>query len=185
MQDVKTCSKCGDTKDASHYEEWFNKRKDRNQKYSWCNECRNGPKKKFPINGLLVCSKCNEEKSSDLFTFMKSRNRFLSWCRKCESTRLKKYKPPKTQKEYRSWKSAKPEERNVKVFISSHKVRCLKCGETDRACLDFHHLRDKKFSLSVVRRTKRSLQEIRDEIAKCVVLCANCHSKLHAGRFKV
>lgn len=65
---------------------------------------------------------------------------------------------------------------------------CLRCGETDMVCLDFHH-RDptqKIFGIARVNRGRgraRSTEEIRNEISKCVVLCANCHRRLHAGLF--
>ena len=48
--------------------------------------------------------------------------------------------------------------------------------------LDFHHLGDtKEFSVSQRLFTKKS--KIAAEINKCVVLCANCHRRFHAGRF--
>lgn len=57
---------------------------------------------------------------------------------------------------------------------------CLVCGERVAVCLDFHHLdpSKKEFTLS---KALRSNKKLADEIAKCVVLCANCHRKLHAG----
>jgi predicted HNH restriction endonuclease len=55
---------------------------------------------------------------------------------------------------------------------------CRDCGEVDPDVLDFHHLRDKLFSLSDVK--NRNMPQVRAEIAKCVVLCANCHRRVHA-----
>ena len=47
--------------------------------------------------------------------------------------------------------------------------------------VDFHHISDDKhFSLGYVTRSKARLAA---EINKCVVLCAICHRRLHAGRF--
>ena len=53
------------------------------------------------------------------------------------------------------------------------------CGETHYACLEFHHIdpREKKFRLEAIRRP--SLKALQAEIAKCRVLCANCHRKEH------
>jgi hypothetical protein len=47
------------------------------------------------------------------------------------------------------------------------------------AALEFHHLdpSQKEFAISV-RGVTRSLEELRREAAKCVVLCANCHAEV-------
>ncbi len=61
-------------------------------------------------------------------------------------------------------------------------LRCEKCGEDHPACLEFHHLNpsEKKINLSEAVAIKGwSKNKILDEIAKCVVLCSNCHRKLH------
>lgn len=63
-------------------------------------------------------------------------------------------------------------------------VGCLLCGEIDATCLDLHHREpaEKTNSLPrMIRMGKPTEAEVRDEIAKCVVLCANCHRKVHAG----
>jgi hypothetical protein len=60
---------------------------------------------------------------------------------------------------------------------------CIRCGEADPPCLDFHHLRDKDSVVAGLACAGWSVERVRREIAKCVVLCANCHRKFHAGRF--
>jgi len=59
---------------------------------------------------------------------------------------------------------------------------CLHCGESYPACLVFHH-RDpsvKDVDLGKVICDKGWAKErILEEIAKCDILCANCHLKLH------
>jgi hypothetical protein len=58
---------------------------------------------------------------------------------------------------------------------------CECCGERTPECLQFHH-RDRATKLievsKAVARAWRK-ERIRAEIAKCVVLCANCHLKHH------
>jgi hypothetical protein len=60
-------------------------------------------------------------------------------------------------------------------------LSCNRCGENDPVCLDFHH-RDptqKVFSIHQTARKAIGKARILAEIAKCDVLCANCHRKLH------
>jgi hypothetical protein len=54
-------------------------------------------------------------------------------------------------------------------------------GETDPVVLEFDHLRDKKFTISKGIRD-RNWQSVLDEIAKCEVVCANCHRRRTARR---
>lgn len=51
---------------------------------------------------------------------------------------------------------------------------CANCGYREHpAALDFNHFHDKKFNVS--QDPKRAWSAIVAEIAKCEVLCANCH----------
>lgn len=58
---------------------------------------------------------------------------------------------------------------------------CSRCGETHPATLDFHHRvpSDKKYNISAMAHRGISQEKILAEIAKCDVLCANCHRILH------
>lgn len=60
-------------------------------------------------------------------------------------------------------------------------LECARCGENHPATLQFHH-RDpqkKDFNLSESIRQGYSAERIKREVAKCTVLCANCHAKEH------
>ena len=61
---------------------------------------------------------------------------------------------------------------------------CVCCGESDISCLDFHHLdpTTKELKGDVAFYKNWAISHVEQEIAKCVVLCSNCHRKLHAGR---
>lgn len=60
-------------------------------------------------------------------------------------------------------------------------LACVLCGEKEPACLDFHHLRDKDREVAVMVKNGAGKQAILDEISKCIIVCANCHRKIHAG----
>ena len=58
--------------------------------------------------------------------------------------------------------------------------RPCKCGEGHPACLDFHHVSgDKDLEISNAVREGWAWERILSEIAKCILLCSNCHRKLH------
>ena len=62
---------------------------------------------------------------------------------------------------------------------------CRNCGQTfEDCCYDFHHLNpdEKDFNISHPQTNgAKSWLKIRDELKKCVLLCANCHRLVHAG----
>lgn len=65
--------------------------------------------------------------------------------------------------------------------------RCVACGfDRHPAALQFHHLDPgtKSFGLSE-RGLTRSIERLRREVAKCVLLCANCHALVEVGALTV
>ena len=64
-------------------------------------------------------------------------------------------------------------------FLRGHP--CVDCGESDPVVLEFDHLSEKKFSIAQGVRN-RNWQSVLDEMAKCDVVCANCHRRRTAHR---
>lgn len=61
-------------------------------------------------------------------------------------------------------------------------LKCSNCPENHPACLEFHHVcekGEKEFDIGNALRIGYSIKRIFEEIEKCIVLCANCHKKLH------
>ena len=52
---------------------------------------------------------------------------------------------------------------------------CVDCGINNHILLDFDHLKDKKYNISRMIHDGFSWAAIKKEIAKCEVVCANCH----------
>ena len=70
--------------------------------------------------------------------------------------------------------------RNVELVSSYKKEKgCSICNENRPWCLDLHHLKDKKKSISKMANKGWGWKTILKEIEKCQVLCRNCHANLH------
>jgi 5-methylcytosine-specific restriction endonuclease McrA len=52
---------------------------------------------------------------------------------------------------------------------------CVGCGETNLVVLEFDHLRDKRWNIASMIVGGFPWSTIESEIAKCQILCANCH----------
>jgi transposase-like protein len=83
----------------------------------------------------------------------------------------------------RSEAVARRRRRLKKILVAEAGGRCSVCGY-DRyiGALQFHHRDggDKQFGLSD-RGLTRSLEVVRAEAEKCILLCANCHSEVEGG----
>ena len=68
------------------------------------------------------------------------------------------------------------------VAYKYHSDGCTRCGVSNPACLDFHHDGEKANGIARMISERRSLEDIRQEIENCVLLCANCHRAEHHAR---
>lgn len=85
------------------------------------------------------------------------------------------------RQQYLKDKAAEIDKRN-REYVDSVKedAECKQCGEEHPATLDFHHTGEKTNEVSTLVSDEYSLDRIKDEMEKCVILCANCHRKKHA-----
>jgi 5-methylcytosine-specific restriction endonuclease McrA len=129
-----------------------------------------------------TCTKCGIEK--ELSKFRKDKTRidgYQSWCKLCAR---EQQKSGYTLKYGESSRLLASNRRLIfSAILEDYKKQhsCVVCGESTTVCLDFHHKvpSEKDFTISHMR--NMSLTHLRAEISKCVVLCSNCHRKVHAG----
>lgn len=78
--------------------------------------------------------------------------------------------------------------RKVKRLLISEAGGCCRICGYDRceAALHFHHLvpAEKSFHLSL-RGITRSIEKVREEASKCILLCATCHAEVEVGYVEV
>lgn len=115
-------------------------------------------------------------------------------CRECSKIRMqrKREKPDFKANEaakMRRWRKTNPEaykaqytaefEKRRQILLDARAGGCGTCGEKDPSCLDFHH-RDRTTKEGHIGEFRKfGMKRLLAEIAKCDVLCANCHRKHH------
>jgi len=126
------------------------------------------------------CSKCKQQKPSDQFAWKsKAKGTRDTYCRTCR----KEYGAQWYQANAASQiarvaaNSARYYEAAQALIVVEKDVSCADCGRRyPPYVMDFDHVRGKK-AMNVARMVnqRRSLKKIREEIAKCEVVCSNCH----------
>lgn len=134
------------------------------------------------IWAMKACTKCLVEKPLERFRInRRNKDGRQHWCRDCAAAfESKRYRDEDGT--YKARVTAKNREifkRNAEFIWNYLATHPCACGESDPIVLDFDHRdrSDKRHNISNLRREFRSLKVINDEIAKCDVLCANCHRR--------
>lgn len=132
---------------------------------------------------LKICKTCHEEKLLNNFNKDRSKqDKHSNYCKICTRKRVNKH-----YRENPLYYETLREDNNSQVyirnrdFINNYKLdkKCLLCEETYPRALDFHHIVEQSFKISDSKNLRKSIATIEQEIAKCILLCSNCHRKLH------
>lgn len=110
-----------------------------------------------------LCRICGETDSSKFYKTS------LAVCKKC--------KPIQVKINRQSFR---------KQLIDYKGGKCIVCGYSKIYALDFHYVdatkKDFQLVTKMYRKRKDYIEEdIKKELDKCVLLCANCHREYHAG----
>lgn len=116
---------------------------------------------------VKTCPCCKRERPFEDFYGRGKSYKATYWCRGCFNTY--KYERVKERK---------------KAFVRLLGDKCCKCGirhnGKNTAIFDFHHRDEKDKKGDWTKMRNRSLERQREEIAKCILVCANCHRLIHA-----
>lgn len=127
-----------------------------------------------------TCAKCSEAKEASDFYPSALRTGKRIWCKSCHRDyyREKVAANPRYFLEYQLRSRAKK-----RAAVTALKVAagCADCGEAHPACLEYHHRDPSEKVIEVVKLVDQNTKwnKLEAEIAKCIVLCANCHRKRH------
>ncbi|MDP1793765.1 MAG: hypothetical protein Q8K63_06465 [Acidimicrobiales bacterium] len=131
------------------------------------------------------CARCGEDKPASEFGVKNPKTGTLnSFCRPCVRANSKAhYEANKTSYIARA-KNARVgvRARNMVLVVEYLRAHpCVDCGNSDVRVLEFDHIRDKAFDVSA-KLSDYSWSTLLKEIAKCEVVCANCHRRRTARR---
>jgi len=115
-----------------------------------------------------VCPQCNLEKPKTEF-YMKSlrgKKRPGSWCKSCMNNKV-----ITRQRGYKN------------TYVQMKGGCCQACGfDKYDGAMEFHHVDPASKEETIARMARSpSSPEIIAELAKCVLVCSNCHKMIHAG----
>jgi hypothetical protein len=135
-------------------------------------------------SAMRKCARCGAVRPTDDFVWRKARGTWGSHCRECRAEygrmHYKKNRAIYIDRARRRRLSIM-EERTAFLVEYFRKHPCADCGEVDPVVLEFDHLDDKKFNVSEGLRN-RNWESVLAEIAKCEVVCSNCHRRRTARR---
>lgn len=153
------------------------------------------PKLKLATAVEKHCYKCNASKPIAEFNKDRSRpdglNPLCKPCAKAKGAKWNTENPGAAREAYRKWYAdpanakkanqatvARNRER-ADLLIAQFKTKpCMDCGNTfPTCCMDFDHRlgTEKSFELKYKNFACKPISAIVDELAKCDLVCANCH----------
>ena len=127
---------------------------------------------------MKLCGRCQENKELTEFAIHEKKGQ-QAFCKECNRNygrnhyRLnKQYYADRNTRRRNEWSKWWNEYKST--------LSCVKCNESHVACLDFHHEDPavKDGNLATIARSWGK-ERILKEVAKCIVICSNCHRKLH------
>jgi hypothetical protein len=131
------------------------------------------------------CGRCGEIKPLHEFNWRrKGLGQRDNMCRGCRADYKREHYLANRQRyvdQARGRKQQLALERTIYLIEYFRTHPCVDCGEADAVVLEFDHLGDKSFEVAQAL-PYRSWQSILDEMAKCEVVCANCHRRRTARR---
>ncbi len=135
---------------------------------------------------MKICSSCKQCK--DTSEFHKNSTKKDGLNNNCKVCAIEKSKISYAKSSDRIIKRSNEDRSSLAQIINNIKAKykCQFCSEDDPVCLDFHHVEseEKESGISqLVYRKKRKL--VFDEMRKCIIVCSNCHRKIHANKLLI
>lgn len=128
---------------------------------------------------MKICNKCNLEQIEENFPFKdKKKGKRQNTCKMCHKIYVDNHY--QQNKQVYKDKAKRNDKKYLDEFIKYKKsLNCIDCqisfAEQHWIC-DFHHI-DRTTKKKEVSSIAKNGKQLREELKKCIPLCANCHRK--------
>lgn len=134
---------------------------------------------------MRMCTQCLETKEDEAFALRsRTSGRRHAVCRTCKTAYNKVWYQNNRETHLvvvAAGRGAILKRNREWLVLLKRGLKCGECGECHPACLDFHHEDPTEKDLEVASAISKgwSIKRLEAEVAKCIVLCSNCHRKHH------
>jgi transposase-like protein len=131
-------------------------------------------------SGLLRrCGRCGHDLPIE--SFNRLGDGFQWWCRSCFAAYFRA-RGDVHRNQSRAAKRARQEALRAHILDYLRDRSCRDCGESDPIVLEFDHVAEKTAGVSALLTATATVAAIDAEMARCEVVCANCHRRRTARR---
>lgn len=128
-----------------------------------------------------VCTRCKVDKPlTEYFKTKRSKDGLQPACKSCMNISYKASRGKKVA-HYNAVCNSRRSTIAKRIREWKEERGCRFCDETFGPCLELHHLDPATKEINASDTNSRSWAVFEAEARKCVVVCANCHRKVHHG----
>lgn len=132
------------------------------------------PKPADDAAGERRCSRC--DRVLPLSAFNRHRDGHQWWCRDCFRTYFRERGAVHLRQVKKSAVRRRARAREyLYAYLTEHP--CVDCGQADPVVLEFDHLGEKSGNVSTLAFHGASKRRLDEELARCEVVCVNCHRR--------
>lgn len=134
---------------------------------------------------MKTCTRCKQDKEvTEFYKTVRMKDGLQPSCKSCMNV---SYNQSRKKKQPHYQKIARLRGRkNIDLMREWKEARgCKCCGENFGPCLELHHLDPEQKENDPSTLAISSFNAFLQEAEKCIVLCANCHRKVHAGKINL
>jgi hypothetical protein len=140
------------------------------------------PTRRLPVwisGELRRCGRCRHQLPPERFNRLGTERQW--WCRSCFAAYFRA-RGDLHRRQSNAAKIVRTQALREHVLDYLRQTPCVDCGERDPIVLEFDHVGEKAASISELLSDGASMKAVDAEIARCEVVCANCHRRRTAIR---